>query len=88
MKKLLVARDVAKLARWHVVTVYKKSAAGEIPGRTKLGGPLQFRESEVEKWLDKAEDNAAGRTRKEKGIGSDFDDSTIFTGPLPEGTRS
>ncbi len=51
MQRLLLARDVAKMARWHLVTVYKKSAAGEIPGRVKLGVSLRFKKSEVEEWI-------------------------------------
>ena len=51
MEKLLLARDIAKLTHWHLITVYKKSAAGEIPGRVKLGVSLRFRKSEIEVWL-------------------------------------
>lgn len=50
-KKLLSAREVAQLANWHLVTIYKKSLAGGIPGRVKLGGSLRFRKSVIEQWI-------------------------------------
>ena len=49
--KLLSARDLANLTGWSLLTIYKKSSAGQIPGRVKLGHSLRFRESEVEAWL-------------------------------------
>jgi excisionase family DNA binding protein len=64
MEKLLQAQDVARMARWHLVTVYKKAAAGEIPGRVKLGsGSLRFKKSEVEEWLRGVKDANAESSR-------------------------
>jgi predicted DNA-binding transcriptional regulator AlpA len=50
--RLLSVHDLVILTGWSVFTIYKKSSAGEIPGRVKIGkGSLRFRESEVEEWL-------------------------------------
>jgi excisionase family DNA binding protein len=51
--QLLSVQDVARLTGWSMFTIYKKSAAGEIPGRLKIGkNSLRFRATEVEKWLE------------------------------------
>jgi excisionase family DNA binding protein len=58
--QLLSVQDLARLTGWSQFTIYKKSAAGEIPGRLKIGkNSLRFRASEVEKWL---ENGASERT--------------------------
>jgi len=60
--RLLSVEDVSHLTGWAVMTIYKKSAAGEIPGRMKLGKhSLRFKESEIEDWLKESAD--ASRTR-------------------------
>ncbi len=47
--RLLSVHDVSALTGWSPLTIYKKSAAGEIPGRMKLGKhSLRFKESEIE----------------------------------------
>jgi excisionase family DNA binding protein len=59
--QLLSVQDVAHLTGWSMFTIYKKSAAGEIPGRLKIGkNSLRFRAAEVEKWL---ESGASEKTR-------------------------
>jgi excisionase family DNA binding protein len=51
--QLLSVQDVARLTGWSLFTIYKKSAAGEIPGRLKIGkNSLRFRATEVEKWIE------------------------------------
>ena len=60
--RLLSVEEVSHLTGWAVMTIYKKSAAGEIPGRMKLGKhSLRFRESAIEAWLNESSD--ASRTR-------------------------
>lgn len=50
--RLLSVHDISDLTGWSPLTIYKKSAAGEIPGRIKIGkNSLRFRESEIEAWL-------------------------------------
>ena len=61
-QRLLSVHDVSDLTGWSPLTIYKKSAAGEIPGRVKLGKhSLRFRESDIETWLNESSD--ASRTR-------------------------
>ena len=44
-KRLLSVEEVSRLTGWRPMTIYKKAAAGEIPGRVKLGKrSLRFRE--------------------------------------------
>lgn len=52
MDKLLSVEQLATLTGWRPFTIYKKSAAGEIPGKVKLGRSLRFRESAVAAWLE------------------------------------
>jgi excisionase family DNA binding protein len=54
-ENLLLAEEVADLARYHLMTVYKKARAGEIPGVVKHGRSLRFRESAIEAWLESLE---------------------------------
>jgi len=75
--RLLSVHDVSDLTGWSPLTIYKKSAAGEIPGRTKLGKhSLRFRESEVKEWLGSPHPNSMkgeGKTRensKTEGVGA------------------
>jgi predicted DNA-binding transcriptional regulator AlpA len=50
--QLLSVQDLVRMTGWSPFTIYKKSAAGEIPGRLKIGkNSLRFRASEVEAWL-------------------------------------
>lgn len=51
MDILLSVEDLAHITGWRPFTIYKKAAAGQIPGRIKLGRSLRFRRSEVEAWL-------------------------------------
>ena len=61
-QRLLSVHDVSDLTGWSPLTIYKKSAAGEIPGRMKLGKhSLRFKESEIQEWLKESAD--ASRTR-------------------------
>jgi len=51
-EQLLSVRDLAVLTGWSPLTIYKKSAAGEIPGRITIGkNSLRFRATEVNNWL-------------------------------------
>ncbi len=50
-EQLLSAGDVANLAGWHLVTVYRKARSGEIPGVVRLGYSLRFKESVIDAWL-------------------------------------
>ena len=52
MEKLLSVKDLAEATGWAKPTIYKKAAHGEIPGRTKLGASLRFRQSLIEEWLN------------------------------------
>ena len=53
-EKFLTVSDVAGLTGWSPLTVYKKAANGQIPGRLKLGkSSLRFRESVITAWLSK-----------------------------------
>ena len=56
MDRLLSVEELAYLTGWRPFTIYKKSAAGEIPGRMKLGKTsLRFRESKIREWLSGSE---------------------------------
>lgn len=50
-ERFLKVDDLAARTKWKPGTIYKKAAAGEIPGRVKLGYSLRFRESEIDAWL-------------------------------------
>jgi excisionase family DNA binding protein len=52
VEKLISVDEVASLTGWRPLTIYKKAAAGEIPGKVKLGRSLRFKESAVEPWLE------------------------------------
>lgn len=54
-ENLLLAEEVADRARYHLMTVYRKARAGEIPGLVKLGRNLRFKESAIETWLESLE---------------------------------
>ncbi len=57
---LLSVHQVAELTGWSPFTIYKKSAAGEIPGRVKLGkSSLRFKASEIDAWLSGDQDSHA-----------------------------
>jgi len=51
MERFLSVEDLAHITGWRPFTIYKKSAAGRIPGRVKIGHSLRFKESEIEAWL-------------------------------------
>lgn len=52
MERLLSVQHVAELTGWSPFTIYKKAAAGEIPGRVTIGKrSLRFKQSEVLAWL-------------------------------------
>ncbi len=52
MDRLLSVQNLADLTGWSPFTIYKKAAAGEIPGRVKLGKKsLRFKQSDVVRWL-------------------------------------
>ena len=50
-ERLLSVHDLSEITGWSPLTIYKKAASGEIPGRIKLGFSLRFKESEIEAWL-------------------------------------
>jgi len=50
---LLSAQDVSDLTKWAVMTVYRKSLKGEIPGRITFGKrSVRFQESRIKAWLE------------------------------------
>ena len=54
-EKLLKARDVAELLGVEIGTVLDRWEAGDIPGFRlygRKGGPVRFRLSELEEWLE------------------------------------
>jgi excisionase family DNA binding protein len=54
-EKLLKARDVAQLLGLEIGTVLDRWEAGELPGFRlygRKGGPVRFRLSEIEEWLE------------------------------------
>jgi len=52
MERLLSVQNVAELTGWSPLTIYKKTAAGEIPGRVRIGKrTVRFKQSEVLAWL-------------------------------------
>jgi predicted DNA-binding transcriptional regulator AlpA len=55
MEKFLSVRDLSKVTGWSPLTIYKKSSAGQIPGRVKLGASLRFAESKINRWLRDAQ---------------------------------
>lgn len=55
--------EIARLTGWSPLTVYKKAAKGEIPGRFKLGKrSLRFKESEVIAWWQQQAASCLTRT--------------------------
>ncbi len=64
MDRLLSVEDLAYLTGWRPFTIYKKAAAGEIPGRIKLGKTsLRFRESKINEWLSGSEASPREETK-------------------------
>jgi len=64
MEKLLTVKDLCEASQLRPITIYKRSAAGRIPGRVKLGVALRFKRSEIEKWLSgerSTDDEIGGR---------------------------
>ncbi len=55
LEQYLTVRDLAHITGWDRFTIYRKSLAGEIPGKTKLGRSLRFKRSAIEAWLRNAE---------------------------------
>ena len=52
MDRLITVQNVADLSGWSPLTVYKKAAAGEIPGRVTIGKrSLRFKQSAILAWL-------------------------------------
>jgi predicted DNA-binding transcriptional regulator AlpA len=57
---------ISRLTGWSPLTVYKKAAKGEIPGRFKLGKrSLRFKESQVIAWWREQADGFADHVPKE-----------------------
>ena len=55
VERLLSVHDVSGLTGWSPLTIYKKSAAGLIPGRVTIGKrSLRFRQGAVSLWLRRA----------------------------------
>ena len=54
-EKHLTAQELSDLTGWSIFTIYKKSSAGQIPGRVKLGASLRFAESKINAWLRSAQ---------------------------------
>jgi len=52
VERLLSVHDLSGLTGWSPLTIYKKAAAGDIPGRLIIGKrSLRFKQSEIAKWL-------------------------------------
>lgn len=52
VERLLSVHDLAGLTGWSPLTIYKKAAAGIIPGRVIIGKrSLRFKQSDVLTWL-------------------------------------
>ncbi len=59
-ERLLTVPDLVSLTNWAPITIYRKGANGEIPGKVKLGKrSIRFRESEVREWLKESADASA-----------------------------
>lgn len=54
-RRYVTVEELAQLTTISTRTLYRWAEEGKIPGKTKLGGRLVFRESEIERWLDEAE---------------------------------
>jgi len=52
MRKLLTVEEVAELLSVKKSTIYSWTHSGFIP-HVKLGNKLRFKESEIEKWIEK-----------------------------------
>ncbi len=56
MEHLLSVRKLAELTGWSPFTIYKKVAAGEIPGQVRIGKrSIRFREAVILSWLLRSE---------------------------------
>jgi excisionase family DNA binding protein len=51
-ERMISVQEIAHLTGWHLMTVYRKAASGEIPGRVKLGRSVRFKESTITEWLE------------------------------------
>jgi predicted DNA-binding transcriptional regulator AlpA len=61
VERLLSVHDVSGLTGWSPLTIYKKAAAGLIPGRVTIGKrSLRFKQSEVSMWLQRVSSDKAG----------------------------
>ena len=51
-ERLLSVHDLSNITGWSPLTIYKKTAAGEIPGRVRIGKrTVRFKQSDVLAWL-------------------------------------
>ena len=75
MERLLSVDDLVGLTGWRPFTIYKKAAAGEIPGRIKLGkNSLRFRESAIRRWLSgqRGSSKKGGRANEKERDSKDY----------------
>lgn len=49
--QIMTLREVAKYLGLHVMTVYKLTREGRVPG-AKIGGQWRFKRDVLEEWLD------------------------------------
>jgi excisionase family DNA binding protein len=52
LERMISVEELAHLTGWHPMTIYRKAASGEIPGRIKLGKSVRFKESTITEWLE------------------------------------
>lgn len=55
--QLLTAQEVAAIARVHIVTFYRWTAAGKGPRETRLGTVTRYAESDVKRWIEARKDS-------------------------------
>lgn len=95
--RLLKARDIAEMLGLEMGTVLDHFENGDLPGFRlygRKGGPVRFRLSEIEEWLEKqcrvadtASDNQNGpaaRKRPGPGNGKDASDARRILRPVRE----
>ena len=54
--EILTVKEVAKYLKLAEKTTYRLAAEGKLPG-FKVGGSWRFKESDIEKWIEKQKRN-------------------------------
>lgn len=58
-RRYLSVQQISVMTTLSKRTVYRMADEGRVPGATKIGGRLVFREDAVKQWLDEAERKTA-----------------------------